>query len=208
MATFTDLVNDIKADLTLNGSDYDASIVRKGQNALRRLRGRRYWFLRVYDTSLTTTADSETVNVTTTFDDFSVIESLDLIANGQRMTDKNGFDRLSFDELRAQYWNESTIPTGTPEAWAISNGTIYLSHKSSSAYTLPITYYKQDASLPGAGGTTVWGDDGYEVLRAMTMNIFKRDTEGYNVAESDREILREELQAIGETHINKTSGEY
>lgn len=206
MPTFTDLVNDIKADLTLNGSDYDASIVRKGQNALRRLRGRRYWFLRAYGT-LTATASSEVINIKAQLSDFSTIESLDLIANSSRFYERMGFNRLAFDELRAQHWTGSTIETGTPVAWAYSNGNIYLSHKCAAAYSLPITYYKQDATLPGAGGTTIWGDDGYEVLRAMTTNLFKRDTLGMMVTESDREILREELEALGATHISITEGD-
>lgn len=207
MATFTDLVNDIKADLTLNGSDYDAAIIRKGQTALRRLRGKRYWFLRG-NATLTAAVSSETITISAQVNNFSVIDSLDLIADGTRYYNFEGFDRLSYDELRSVYWDQGTIPTGRPVAWAIESGVIYLSHKADQAYSLLMNYYKQDATLPGAGGVTIWGDDGYEVLRAMTMNIFKRDTQGMTVTESDREMLAEELEALGMTHISKTEGEF
>jgi len=207
MATVTDIVNDIKADLTLNGSDYDARLVRAVQTRLRELRGKRYWFLRAYGT-LTATAGSETIDVTATYDDFSAIDSLDLIASGARFTNYNGFELLSFDELRARWWVESTIETGQPQAWAIVGNTIYLSHKAASAYSLPISYYKQDATIPAAGGTSIWFDDGYDVIRAGAQYIFKRDTQGMTLEEADRDMMLMAEAALGETHINKTIGEY
>lgn len=207
MATVTDIVNDIKADLTLNGSDYDARLVRAVQTRLRELRGKRYWFLRAYST-LTTTANSETIDVTDTLADFSVIDSLDLIANGSRFTNYEGFNRMSFDDLRATYWTESTIQTGTPEAWSIQDTAIYLSHKASTTFTLPISYYKQDATLPAAGGTSIWFDQGYDVIRAGAQYIFKRDTQGMTLEEADKDMMLMAEAALGETHINNTEGEY
>lgn len=207
MTTVQDIVNVIKADLTINGSDYDSLLVRAVQSRLRELRGKRYWFLRGYST-LTATASSETINVTSTLSDFSVIDSLDLIANNYRFTDGNGFDFLSFDRLRAQFWINSTVPTGQPVAWAIVGNTIYLSHKAASAYSLPISYYKQDATLPAASESSIWFDDGYDVIRAGAQYIFKRDAQGMTLEEADRDMMLMAEGALGEEHINKTVGEY
>lgn len=207
MVTVSDIVDDIKADLTLNGSDYDARLVRAVQSSLRQLRGRRYWFLRGYST-LTATANSESILITSTLSDFSVIDSLDLIANNSRFFNLSGFDRLSFDDLRQKYWVESTIPTGTPEAWSIQNKTIYLSHKATATYSLPISYYKQDATIPAAGETSIWFDDGYDVVRAMAQYIFKRDTQGMTATEADYDMVLMAEAALGTTHINNTEGEY
>lgn len=207
MATVTDIVDDIKADLTLNGSDYDASIVRAVQSALRELRGKRYWFLETYGT-LTATASSETLLITDTYTNFGAIKSLDLNAQSRRHYNHAGFDQRSFDDLRALYWSDSTIATGQPVAWAIVNKTLYFSHKCASAYSLPIVYYKQDATLPGAGGTSVWFDEGYDAVKARAQYIFKRNTQGMMATEADWDMVLLAEKSLGETHINMTSGDY
>lgn len=206
MSTVTNIVDDIKSDLTLNGSDYDNQIIRAIQTRLRGLRGRRFWFLEAYG-SLTATSNSETIDIGAAYSDYSATKSIDLIADNARFYDKQGFDLLKFDKLRARYWSQATIQTGRPEACAVLNKTLYLSHKAQSAYTLQFTYYKQDATLPGAGGTSIWFDEGYDVIRSGAMYIFKRDAEGMLATEADYDMMVMAEKALSDQHTSNIVGE-
>lgn len=207
MTTVTDIVEEIKSDLVLSGSDYDAQLVRAVQTALRELRGRRFWFLETFGT-LTATASSETIEIASTYSDFGALKSIDLIADSRRYYNRLGFDLLKFDLLRERYWTNGTIETGQPKACALlGKSTLKLSHKAGSAYSLPIVYYKQDATIPGAGGTSVWFDDGIDVVRSRAQYIFKRDAQGMTLQESDGDMVLMAERALSDAHLSMIVGE-
>lgn len=209
MTTTTDVINDIKADLILQGTEYDSQILRSIHTALRELRGKRYWFLERFDgSSITTTLASEVVDLGAAISDLSVVKSIDLIADGRRYYHLEGFDLLTFDTLRQRHWYEGTLKQERPEACAYfaAQKKLYLSHKAPSAYVLPCTYYCQDATLPGVNDGSVWYDDGYEVIRAMAMYVFKRDAHGYKPSEEDGAMVRMALDALNNTNASMSIG--
>lgn len=203
MATTSDIIDDIKADLQINDSAYDALILRAIQSALRELRGGRYWFLESFGT-LTASASTSTIDIASAYSDFGVMKSIDLIAGGQRYYDRQGFNLLPFDELRSRYWLTETLPTERPEACAVFDATktLYLSCNAASAYSLPFVYYKQDATLPAAGESSVWFDDGYDVVRTMAQYIFKRDAQGMTVNEADADMVMMAKRALSDAHVS------
>lgn len=205
MTTAGDIRDRIKSDLTLSGTDYDAQILSAVQSALRQLRGAQYWFLSAYGT-VTTTATSETVDITSTLADFSSLLSADITANGRRYTDGDGFDLFTFEKLRKTYWVNDPIPSGRPYAWALDGDTLYLSHKADAAYTISLRYFKQDASLPGVNDGSVWFDDGQDLVRAMAQYIFKRDAQGMLLQEADGDMVAMAKAALDKTHETKIIG--
>ncbi len=204
MALASDIVSRIKSDLVINGTDYDTQILDAIQSALRQLRGKRYWFLEVYDT-LTATVGSSSVALPA---DFSTIKSVDLISSGTRYTNDYGFDLLTFDRFRQDYWTTDPIPTGLPAACAyfVGDNTLRLSHLAAVAYSLPIVYYKQDVTLPTASQTSVWFDDGYDVVRSLAQFIFKRDSQGFTATEEDGEMASIALTNLDRSHEAKMAG--
>lgn len=203
MTTAGDIVDRIKSDLVINGTDYDNQILAAIQSALRELRGSRYWFLEEYTTSISTSTSSESVALPS---DFSALKSVDLIANGTRYTDDYGFMLVTFDKLRAQYWYISPLQTGVPIACAVQGSTLYLSHLAQSTYTLPMVYYKQDVTLPTAGESSVWFDDGYDVVRTKAQFIFKRDAQGYTATEEDGSMVAIAIENLNKTHNSHIIG--
>jgi hypothetical protein len=202
MTTASDIVTRIKADLEINGTDYDTQILDAIQSALRQLRGKRYWFLRDY-TTITTTSSSETVALPS---DFSALESVDLIANGSRLTSWTGFQLLDFPSLRQIFWTTDPLYTGTPQACAVLNNTLYLSCLASAIYSLPIVYYKQDITLPTASDSSIWFDDGYDVVRSLAQFIFKRDSQGFTATEEDGDMVAIATRNLDLTHEAKMVG--
>lgn len=202
MAVASDVRDHIKADLVINGTDYDTQILNAIHSALRQLRGRRYWFLQA-STTLTTTVASEQVTLPT---DFSAPRSFELIYSGQRMRDGSGLDFLGYDRLKRDYWTTHPLITGVPEACAIYGTTLYLSCLAGAEYSIPMTYYKKDAALPSATGTSVWFDDGYDAVRSLAQYIFKRDAQSFTATEEDGALVQDTLQRLGETHVSFIDG--
>ena len=79
MATAQDIVDHIKADLILNGTDYDTQLLNAIHSALRQYRGKRYWFLKTYDT-ISVTSGNYSVALP---DDYGAPESFDLVYGSQ-----------------------------------------------------------------------------------------------------------------------------
>lgn len=207
MATAQDIIDDIKADLTLEGSEYDTQLLRAIQSSLRQLRGKRYWFLKGYG-SLTCTASSSSLTITSSISNFSVLDTAELVDSGVRYTQGEGFDFLSFNDLRAQHWTIDPLNTGRPTAYAVEDTTMYFSHLCGDTYTVYLTYYKQDATLPSAAGTSLWFDDGYDVIRAMAQYNFKRDAQGMTPKEADADMVSLAISNLDRTHEAKVSGRY
>ncbi len=205
MATAQDIVDDIKSDLTLIGTDYDNQLLRAIQSALRQLRGKRYWFLKAFGTD-TGVAGTQSLTLTSTLGSFSVIGTAEIVASGSRYGQDYGFDLLTFSELRKQYWNIDPITTGRPLAYAVEDNTMWLSHICDVNYSLEIDYHRQDEDLPTLGDSSIWFDDGYDVVRSMAQYIFKRDAQGMIASEADSDMVTMALLNLDNTHTTKVSG--
>jgi hypothetical protein len=205
MTNTADIIAHIKSDLVLsNTEEYDSQLLSAVHSALRRQRGARYWFLFGF-TSLNTTASSESIDIRAQVPDFGAISKAEAIYNGQRYTDKMGFAKMDFAQLRAKYWQQSPIPEGQPYAYAERNGTLYLSHKAPSVYTLQMEYYKQDASLPALSGTSIWYDEGYDLIKSLAQYIFKRDAQGMLPQEADADMVDVAKAALDKQHRSQAT---
>lgn len=203
MATAGDIISDIKSDLIINGSDYDTQILKAIQTTLRQLRGKRFWFLeRLANLTLVPTAFSCLLP-----DDYSAPNSFDLLYSGAYRQDGQGFDYLHFNKLKLKYWLTTPLQTTVPQACAVMNNLLYVSCLSNDTYTISGTYYAQDETLPqSAVDTSIWFEDGYDVVKAMAQFTFKRNAQGYTATEEDGELAKIQLATLGTTHENRYGG--
>ena len=185
MATLQDLRDHIKSDVPIVGTDFDAQVDNAIRSALRQYRKKRLWFLKTAGT-LTLAEGDNTVSLPS---DFSAPYNFNIIQNGSRKGDGSGFDYLTYDRLEREYYYTDPINTGPPEACAVLNGVLYVSHLSDGEYSIPIVYFKEDATLPTSiSDTSVWFDEGYDAIRSLAMFIFKREAKGYTPAKEDGEL--------------------
>lgn len=202
MVTVADLRTRIKSDIVINGTVYDAQIDDAIRSALRTLRGKRYWFLeKVGQVTLASGATSVAMPT-----DFGAHGEFEIIASGNRKSNRRGFDFKSFSELKKIYWQNDPVPTGEPVACALVDETLYVSHTADKAYTIPITYFRKDASLPAASQISVWFDDGYDVVRSLAAFIFKRECKEYPPSEEDGGMAQFYLEALNREHERRLSG--
>lgn len=197
MANVSDIRDQIKDDLVIVGStDYDNQIDKAIQSALRALRKRKYWFLEKKDNLTLASGDSSLTLPT----DFSCADTFQLISGGTRLRHNYGFDFLDHNDLEEVYYDVDPLPTGQPAACAVLNGTLYFSHIADQAYTIPAVYFQQDATLPTASQSSVWFDDGYDVVRSLAQLIFKRDSQHYTAAEEDGNMYDRYLNTLDRQH--------
>lgn len=186
----------IKSDLVIVGTIYDTQIDAAILSALRQLRIRKFWFLETLaDLTLASGANSLTLPT-----NFAAPDTFDIISGGSRFTDGDSFDFLSLENLRAKYWTSNPVTTGTPVACAVSNRTLYFSHIANQEYTIPAIYSAKDVGTLAAGDTSIWFDDGYDVVRSMAQYIFKRDSQGYTAGEEDGSMVTNYMSALGRQH--------
>lgn len=196
MAVVSDVLDQIKSDLVIVGSDYDTQIVNAIHSALRALRKRKYWFLETI-ADLTLPIGESSLTLPT---NFSTAWSFDLINTGEVLVDRNGFDFIDLNEMRNNYYRVSPLPTVQPNACAISKNTLYFSSIADKEYTIPAIYYEQDATLPTTSETSVWFDDGYDVVRSLAYMIFKRDSQHYTASEEDGNMYQRFLTTLNRQH--------
>ena len=202
MATLQDVRERIKSDMAITGSIYDVQIDDAIRSALRELRGRKFWFLEAVGT---TTIPSGSAGGALP-SDFGNPGSFSLITGGLWLGDGNGFDFLSLEKLKQDYWNTFPIPTGQPEACSIVNRTLYSSHTADQDYTVSLFYFRQDAAPPTAAETSVWFDDGYDVVRSKAQYIFKRDSQQYTVSEADGDMADMHMKTLERRHERYEAG--
>lgn len=209
MTTLSTLRNEIKADLVITGTDYDAQIDSKIRSALRLLRGHRLWFLKTTTTSVLTGSGVTSTSLSATLTDFAVIGTVELSSGGLWRGDGTGLDHVSYERLKQDYWNDDPIPTGTPEACALVGSTLYYSHTTAASYTLRLTYYRKDATLPsGDEGTSIWFDEGYDAVRSLALLLVKREVQQMSREETvnDEAMATAALNSLYEEHNNRESG--
>lgn len=202
MTTAADVRDHIKSDLSINGADYDAQILNAIHSALRQYRGKRFWFLEKTGTVtlLDTTSSAALPN------DYSAPGEFEMSYNGRWLSDGKGFDYLAFSRLKRDYWLSDPLETSVPRACAVLNRTLHVSCLANADFTIALTYYCQDATLPAAAGTSVWFDDGYDAIRALAQFIFKRDAQGFTASEEDGTMARYHLENLNITHEARGAG--
>lgn len=202
MAILSDIRERIKSDMVIVGTVYDAQIDDAIRSALRELRNRKFWFLEKAGT-ITLLETNTSVALPS---DFAAGDTFDLLTSNYRYTDGHGFDLVSYADLKRDYWREATIPTGTPEACAIFANTLYVSHTADQDYSITVTYFKKDTTEPSASETSVWFDDGYDVVRSKAQYIFKRDSHQYTVTEADGDMVLMHMKALERRHEQYEAG--
>lgn len=187
MATLSDIVDDIKNDLVITGSDYDSRIKGAVRSSLRQLRKKRYWFLKTSDTITLISGDSS-VSLPS---NFGVDFSFSFVSGGKRYKDGDGLDFLTYDRLQSEYHTISPLNTGTPRACAVWGTTLYFSDIADTNYTIDCLFYAQDATLPTVDSdTSIWFDDGYDLVKAMAQFIFKSSTPEFEATASDESLVK------------------
>ena len=202
MAILSDIRERIKSDMSIVGTVYDAQIDDAIRSRLRELRGRKFWFLEKAGT-LTLLEGQSSVALPT---DFATADQFELIVGGMRLSDGHGFDLCDYASLKRDYWKTDPIPTGQPVAHAVFDSRLYASHIADQDYSIPVTYYKKDAAEPGANDTSVWFDDGYDVVRSGAQYIFKRDSQQYTVTEADGDMADMHMRELGRRHERYEAG--
>ena len=172
MSTLATMRDAIKNALVINVTTYDGNIDASIRSALRLLQRKRYWFLQASDT-LTLSAGTSSVSMPA---DFAMPDKFYLIDGDYRKGHGRGFDLLEYDRFSKEYRTQATVPTGTPRACSLRGTTLNTSHAPSSNTSIIVDYYKKDANLPTLDAdTSVWFDDGFELVRATAQFIYEKE---------------------------------
>ena len=203
MSNLGDMVDAIKDDLVLTGSDYDSQIKNKIRTAIRTLQKRPFWFLwKTGEVTLTTGNTSVALP-----SDFGVLDTADLIYSGTRRKDGCGFDFLDYEKMKGRYWGVYPIPSGVPEACAERNAVLYVSHTAAASYTILLDYYRQDVALPTSDSdTSVFFDEAYDAVRSRAMALFKAESQHYEMEEKDEKRAAYFMRTLLDQHERRTGG--
>lgn len=191
----------IKRDLVIPNSDWDDSIVDAIHTALRLLIGKKYWFLEDSKT-LTVLSGATTVALPT---DFGGVGQFTLIDGTIRSTDLRSFDFYSdFSRFQEDYRQDATVISGTPVACAIRGNLLHVSHAVTANTSIECMYFKKDASLPLAeSATSVWSEEGFDVLRSLATQVFKRECMQYEETQADNDRVQLYLTRLDQLSIER-----
>lgn len=146
------------------------------------------WFLQKMETvMLLETASSVAVPT-----DFQLIISLRISVDSRWRGDVDGFQQKTHDQL--QGFSQDQTLTGVPRYWALFGSSFYMDKLADDDYALEVSYYKKDTSLPDADGdTSVWYDDGKDLIRNKAIEYFYRDRLHNFEKAADYEIRAERI---------------
>ena len=165
MANLSEIRTRIDRDFELGGSrnsDIDDSI----RSAIRLYQGRPMWFLH----ALTTITLSEGNSAASLPTNYGARDTFRLLVNGTYYGQGDGFDYMDFATLNS--YHRKKLTSAQPRICGVLNDTVYFDANADSDYTVELVYYKKDATLPQADSdTSVWLDDGQDVIRACAMAI-------------------------------------
>lgn len=186
MSTLGAVIDAVKDNLEIVDTEKDATISGFVRTSLRQLRKKRYWFL-LKRSNLTLVSGGSSVTLPS---DYSTMNTVHLIESGTIYTKDTGFHLVTYDEFYSDYLTETTVPTGRPNGCTVldnvSESLILFNRAPTSNLTIPITYYVQDTTLPTAtGDTSVWFDDGFDLVRALTQLLYQRYSQNDTQAATD-----------------------
>lgn len=176
MSTLATVRNEVKANLTIVESSQDSAIDGYIRTSLRNLRQKRYWFLRrKQNISLGQGEYSASLP-----SDFSVIDTANLLYDGRRYTNEDFFSVVDYNDLMQFYVKTATRQTRKPSACALAfSSDLEVDTLADRNCTIELIYYAQDATLPtDDGDTSIWFDDGYDLVRASTQFLYAQFNEG------------------------------
>jgi hypothetical protein len=186
MVTLLTMREQIKTELLVNGTALDSSVDNAIRSALRIMRGKRFFFLESTTTIALLSGNSSVALPS----DFAAAGTFSIVNGSAVMMDGAGYDYLTYDELQRKWLYVATLPNGLPQACAVLNGTLYNSHTANQDYAIRLNYFKKDATLPTSDtDTSIWFDDGYDVIRSHARKIFKQETEGYTPDGNDDALI-------------------
>ena len=173
--------NRIMAELSVNDAQRAAMIDDAIRSAILYYTGRPYWFLRRLGT-VTLLNGNDQVALPA---DCAKPIAVRLLTNGYYSTQSNGFDyEPDFDAFQAGYRRE--VVPGQPTAFSLVGNSLITDYLANADYTLEVNYYAKDASPPTADSdTSIWFDDGYDLIRSRATAIYKDESEQYEAAPND-----------------------
>lgn len=172
--TFADLktriLKEADAESTSGQSLYFEAIGNAIISAIRYYEGTRFWFLE--KTANITILNTQTLIALPT--DFKSLIQLRLRVGNEWLTDRNGFELVSYDRLK-ELATDATA-TGQPRYCALYSNAVVVDRAVDKNYTIEVTYCRGDVNYPSAdGSTSIWFDDGVELIRYKALEIFYRD---------------------------------
>lgn len=168
--TLAQLRTRIRNEINKPSTQYDTFIDDAIRSAIRFYSGERFWFLEETTTLTLASGNSSTALPT----NFGLHRKLRVKVNNIWRTHGKGFDHITFDELKDEFTDASA--TGAPTNWATFGAAIYVDKAADSNYEMDIAYIKKDTSLPDADGeTSVWFEDGQDLIREKAMEFVYRD---------------------------------
>lgn len=196
MSTLAAVRNEVKANLTIVGSSQDTAIDGYIRTTLRNLRKKRYWFLR----RRTTLALAQGGFLVSLPAGFSAPDFANLYYDGRVYSQNTGFQLMDYQQLAASIYT-TTREQRRPYRWALAfNNALETDSLAQQAATLEFVYFCQDITLPTADSdTSVWFDDGFDVVRASTQLLYSQFNEG-NVQAPATE-LQAYLQRLDDKHM-------
>lgn len=182
MVTLSNIRGRVKSDLAITSTEYDTQIDDSIRSAIRFNEGKPFYFLEKND-DITLLESSSSVALPS---DFSGVKKkgFKLLYNGHYLGDGDGFDKIAWDDLNNLY--RSNLTDGTPRRCAILGTSLYVDVTADSDYTINVTYYKKDTTLPTADGqTSVMFEEAQDVIYSRAKQLFKMNAENFDATPND-----------------------
>lgn len=170
VVTLLQLRTRIRTEINKPSTSYEEFIDDAIRSAILFYGSSRFWFLE--DSDVLTLATSGTfIDLP---DDFNLPVQLRISVNSRWIGHQTGFKHVTHDELKESATDAAA--TGSPCAWALFGNRVYVDRISDQTYTLDLSYIRKDVTLPEADSdTSIWFDEGRDVIRLKAMEYFYRD---------------------------------
>lgn len=181
MANLLDIRTRMKADLAIQGTVYDTQIDDAIRSAIRMHEQQPMWFLEA-ETTKTLSIGTDEITLPT---DFASPIFFRLLSNNVYYSDGCGFDMVdTYSELLQKY--QKTVITARPSVHCIYGNKLKMDTLADADYTISILYYQKDSTLPSDDAdTSVWLEEGQDVIRTFAMAIFKDESKQFEGAAND-----------------------
>jgi hypothetical protein len=181
MSNLLDMRTRIKNGLAIQGAEYDDDIDDSIRSALSLYEQRPYWFLEKLGTvTLLDTTDSVALP-----DDLGSLGNARLLVNGVYQSRSNGgFNYRDWEDLQDNYRNY--LVSGQPQNYGFYAGNIYFDKTANADYTIELSYYCKDVTKPqGDTDSSVWFNEGMDLIRVTALAMFKDESQEYGTAAND-----------------------
>jgi len=166
---FGQMTQRIKDEVNRPSTSNDAFIQDAILTAIRFYTGKPFYFLEAQDSVTLLDGDTDVALPS----DFGSLYKLRLLDDTTYYTDTNGIELMTISELVDAV---SVLQPGRPTRIAIWDETLYTDYEAQDDYDIDLWYYQKDATLPSADGdTSVFFDDGQDLIRNKAIEYFYRD---------------------------------